>query len=165
MDKSYIIETQKLNEQYAKYLQDFDLIFRESFNIGKDITAYTLKVLKNDNNPEIGRALIESAFGHSLTTVGLLKIIVKILYVTSHIQTYRYSIYHQLKTNIDEALKKLSGNKAELVQRKYPLLLERLNAEKPAPAKKSLDTKPAAVGDLVENINRQYINFVKKPLK
>ena len=163
MDKSYLIETNKVNEQYQKYLQDFDLIFRESFNTGKDITTYILKVLKNDNNPEIGRALIESAFGHKLTTIGLLKIIVKILYVTGHIKTYRYGVYHQLKNNMDEAMKKITGNKSELVQRKYPLLLERLNKENIEPQKPK--NKKAAAVELVDNINRQYINFVKNPLE
>ena len=162
MDKSYLIETNKVNEQYQKYLRDFDLIFRESFNVGKDTTSYILKVLKNDNNPEIGRALIESAFNHKLTTTGLLKIIVKILYVTSHINTYRYGVYHQLKSHIDEAIKKVPGNKSELVQRKYPLLLERLNKENVKPQK--IKDKTTASVELVDNINRQYINFVQNPL-
>ncbi|MDR1996769.1 MAG: hypothetical protein LBQ83_00340 [Candidatus Margulisbacteria bacterium] len=166
MDKSYLIETNKLNGQYQKYLQDFDLIFRESLNTGKDSTAYILKVLQKDNNPEIGRALIESAFGHNLTTIGLLKIIVKILYITGHIQTYRYSMHHQLRSNIDEALQKITGNKAELVRRKYPLLLEKLNKENIQPKTgAALPDKAAAAENMIEHINRQYINFVRKPLK
>lgn len=165
MDKSYLLETQKLNTQYQKYLQDFSLILRESFNTGKDITSYTLKVLRNDNNPEIGRALIESVFAHQLTTIGIMKIIVKILYVVGHIPTYRYGAYHQLKSNIDAAMQKISGNKSELVQRKYPLLLERLNKEKIEPKNKPLPDKPSATNDMIENINRQYINFTQNPLK
>jgi predicted amidophosphoribosyltransferase len=162
MDKNYLLESTAANKQYQKYLQDFGLIFRESFNTGKDIAAYILRDLKMENNPEIGRALIESMFSHQLTTVASLKIIVKILYVTGHIQAYRYNTHHALKKEIDEALKKVSGNKAELVRKKYPRLLEKLNKEKSA-AKTQPDIadKTAAAESLVDNINRQYINFVK----
>ncbi|MDR2431973.1 MAG: hypothetical protein LBD99_06975 [Candidatus Margulisbacteria bacterium] len=162
MDKSYLIESNKVNERYQQYLRDFDLIFRESFNTGKDATAYTLRVLKDGNNPEIGRALIESAFAHHLTTVGIMKIIVKILYVTGHIQAYRYGVYHQLKSNIDETLKKTAGNKSELVQRKYPLLLEKLNKEN---IETKIKNKTEAAENMIDDLNRQYINFVRKPLQ
>ncbi|MDR1113610.1 MAG: hypothetical protein LBL50_00790 [Candidatus Margulisbacteria bacterium] len=163
MDKSYLHTAATANKQYQKYLEDFGLIFRESFNAGKDIAAYILRDLQSENNPEIGRALIESMFSHHLTTIASLKIIVKILYVTGHIQAYRHNTYHALKKEIDEALKKVSGTKAELVQKKYPQLLEKLNKEKSAVKDRpNLADKTAAAGDIVDTINRQYINFVKK---
>jgi hypothetical protein len=163
MDKSYLGTALTANKQYQKYLQDFGLIFRESFNAGKDITAYILRDLKSENNPEIGRALIESMFSYHLTTIASLKIIVKILYVTAHIQAYRYNTHHALKKEIDEALKKVSGNKAELVQKKYPQLLEKLNKEKSlAKDKKNISDKITTVNSIIDTVNRQYINFIKK---
>ena len=165
MDKSYLIETTKTAQQYQQYLQDFGSIFRESFNANKDITAYILRALQSDNNPEIARALLEAAFAHNLTTLGLIRIIVKILYVTRHIKDYRYNTYHALKKQIDDTLKTFAGNKSELVQKKYPLVLERLNKENIQPRagqKKKTADKAAAVSSIVDNINRQYINFVKK---
>ena len=102
-------------------------------------------------------------FSHHLTTIASLKIIVKILYVTSHIQDYRYNTYHALKKEIDEALKKVSGNKAELVQKKYPKLLEKLNKEKiAAKTPQNIVDKTTTANSLVDTVNRQYINFVKK---
>jgi hypothetical protein len=162
MDKNYLRTATAAGQQYQKYLEDFGLIFRESFNAGKDITAYILRDLKSQNNPEIGRALIESMFSQHLTTIASLKIIVKILYVAGHIQAYRHNTYHALKKEIDEALKKVSGTKAELVQKKYPLLLEKLNKEKIAAKEPALADKAAAAESLVDAVNRQYINFVKK---
>ncbi|MDR1452733.1 MAG: hypothetical protein LBJ25_01980 [Candidatus Margulisbacteria bacterium] len=163
MDQSYLHTAATAGRQYQKYLEDFGLIFRDSFNAGKDITAYILRDLQSANNPEIGRALIESMFLYHLTTIASLKIIVKILYVTGHIQTYRYNTHHALKKEIDEALKKISGTKAELVQKKYPLLLEKLNKEKLAVKnQQAIADKTGAVNSLVDTVNRQYINFVKK---
>ncbi|GBR76628.1 hypothetical protein NO2_1149 [Candidatus Termititenax persephonae] len=165
MDKSYLIETTNANQLYQKYLQDFGLILRESFNANKDITSYILRSLQSDQNPEIARALLEAAFAHNLTTLGLIRIIVKVLYVTGHIRDYRHNTYHALKKQIDDTLKNFAGNKSELVQQKYPLVLERLNKENIQPRakqKKKIEDKAAAVNNLVDNINRQYINFVKK---
>jgi hypothetical protein len=155
----YLLQAREVFEQYEQYKRDLTYIFDFSECLSKDIVKYVLKVLDQQNNPEIGRVLIEVAFEKHVPMLSLLKTIVKTLYVVGHIGKHKHGNYPALKKNIDETLTKIGGSKAFIAKKKYELLLAAVQKDEPKPKNKE-ETKAKNVEAVIDTINKQYINFV-----
>ena len=158
MELAYRLSAEQIQEKLKKYRQDLVQIFQYSKNIQDDTVKYIVKVLHDDNNPEIACLVIQISFEHIISMEQLLKLIVKMLYTVRHITRYRYGDYYTFKDYIDTTLDKLGTIKAELAKKKYPVLLEALEKEDETVA--DTPTHIEAMEQLRDNINRGHIKFV-----
>jgi hypothetical protein len=158
MDKSYQVKAKEIIQKLKTYEHDISNIFANSSYISKDIVTYVLQVLRDDNNPEIGKVIVEVAFKQQVTMVTILKVLVKVLYVVKHIKRYRSTDYYQLKQFIDKTIDNIGTTKAMVTKKKYLILLDKIMEEDLAVNLKK--DKTEIVEDIKDTINRQYLNFI-----
>lgn len=162
MKDGYSIHVEDLNKKLTEYQDEMEKIMNFSKSISSDIVKYTLREIRKDENLEICRIVIEVVLKHKQPLAGVLKIIIKLLYLLKTSPRYEHNGYYVAKKFIDDVLADVNNTTAKLAKKKYELILASILKENVDDQLKNrkFKNKAGASADIKDNITRGYIHFV-----